>query len=102
MRKIIFTIFMLSSLSAFTQNQEVVYESIYLTPEKTNELNLIDVKYCLKYFVALKCLDLTGCHQLDRTIRTLLPELQDCDKAPFIVLNIIFIIILYYKFSPQK
>ena len=42
MRKIIFTIFMLSSLSAFTQNQEVVYESIYLTPEKTNELNLID------------------------------------------------------------
>lgn len=41
MRKIIFTIFMLSSLSAFTQNQEVVYESIYLTPEKTNELNLI-------------------------------------------------------------
>jgi len=42
MKKIIFTILMLSSLSVFTQNQEVVYESIYLTPEKTKELILID------------------------------------------------------------
>ena len=28
--------------SAFAQNQEVVYESIYLIPEKANEMKLIE------------------------------------------------------------
>lgn len=42
MKKIILGLLVLCALPLFGQNQEVVYESIYLTPNKAKELELID------------------------------------------------------------
>ena len=43
MKKLLMFLAVVFTASAFAQNQEVVYESIYLIPEKANEMNLLKV-----------------------------------------------------------
>ena len=42
MKKLVFLLAVVFTTSAFSQNQEVVYESIYLIPEKAKEMKLIE------------------------------------------------------------
>ena len=42
MKKLLMLLAIVFTASVFAQNQEVVYESIYLIPEKANEMKLIE------------------------------------------------------------
>lgn len=42
MKKLLMLLAVVFTSSMFAQNQEVVYESIYLIPEKANEMKLIE------------------------------------------------------------